>query len=65
MEKIEQKVKELFGVLQQELSTNTTSVNVFFNAYGYKLEINERTAGQLRMDGISMKNIHGEFIRKS
>ena len=28
MEKVEQKIKELFEVLQQELSTNTTSVNV-------------------------------------
>ena len=65
MGKIEQKVKELFEVLQQELSTNTTSVNVFFNSYGYKLEINERTARQLQIDGISMKNIQGEFIRKS
>lgn len=63
MDKVEQKIKELQEVLKKELSDETICVELFFNCQGYKLSINERTSEQLKANGISMRNLKGEFIR--
>lgn len=41
----------------------TTVVTVNVNCEGYSTKIHERSPESLKRDGISMRNIKGEFIR--
>ena len=62
-DKIKAAIENLYKALKENSSDYTVSVSVFFNAYEQKIEINERTHLQLQSQGISMKNIKGEFIK--
>lgn len=41
----------------------TTSVNVYITYQGYTIEIEDHTPESLQNEGISMRNIQGEWIR--
>lgn len=62
-EQLAQALKSLRDVLQQEAHQHCTSVNVFFNCEGYRVVQNARTPGSLKRDGISMRNLRGEWIK--
>lgn len=62
-EQLAQALKNLRDILQAESHEHCTSVSVFFNCQGYKIEHNTRTPGGLKRDGISMRNLRGDFIK--
>jgi hypothetical protein len=62
-EKLAKALKDLREVLQEEAHDHCTSSTVFFNCDGYQLSHTTRTPGSLCRDGISMRNIKGEFIK--
>lgn len=62
-DKVKAAIENLYQALKDNSSENTVSVSVFFNAYEQKIEIDERSPLQLQSQGISMKNIKGEFIK--
>ena len=61
-EKLDAAIKNLRDVLQEEMNEHCVSVNVFFNSQGYEIDTTTRTPGSLKREGISMRNIRGEFI---
>lgn len=63
--RVRKAVSELHAILKEELSEETVSFNLFVNSEGAQIEYSERTAESLIQDGISMKNIRGDFIRDS
>lgn len=56
-------IKQLRDVLQNESHEHCVSVSVFFNSEGYEIQYNTRTPSSLLRDGISMRNIKGDFIK--
>ena len=60
---IEKKLKELRELCQLGSSSETTLISFELNAYGWNTKIQERTADSLKSEGISMKNLKGEFIK--
>ena len=62
-EKIEQKLKELRDLCVFGASNETASVSFFLNSEGWNTEIQKRSADSLKRDGISMRNIKGEWIK--
>ena len=64
METTMSKIAELFDALKAELPKDTTSVTLFFNVNGCEeMKLTTRTAESLRADGISMRNIQGDWIK--
>lgn len=62
-EKIEQKLKELRELCQFGSTEDTVHIQFNLNSYGWKTEIRKRSAESLKEEGISMKNIKGEWIK--
>jgi len=60
---INQKLKELKEIFSREISSNVSSIHIFINYQGSKIEIRQQDPNQLKKDSISMKNIAGEWIR--
>lgn len=60
---INQKLEELKEILERETASNVSSINIFINYQGAKIEIMQRDPIQLKKDSVSMKNITGEWIR--
>ncbi len=60
---INQKLKELKEIFSREISSNVSSINIFINYQGSKIEIQQQDPNQLKKDSVSMKNIAGEWIR--
>jgi DNA-binding IscR family transcriptional regulator len=60
--KLQDAINALKEIAKEELSTNTTSVKIFINCQGVSFKVQERTAEELKRDGISMRNIQGDFI---
>jgi hypothetical protein len=58
-------LKRLRDVLQNECNPHTVAVEIFINSEGYELNYKLRTPGSLKRDGISMKNICGDYIKES
>lgn len=63
-QEINQKIQELREIFSREVSKNVTSITVFINSQGAKIEINQRTPKQLKQEGISMRNVAGEWIKE-
>ena len=61
---LESALKQVQDALQSEAHPHCVGVNVFFNCNGYELEYRMRTPGSLERDGISMRNICGEWVKK-
>lgn len=62
-EQLTQALKNLCDTLQTESHDHCVSVSVFFNCEGYEIEYKARTPGSLKRDGISMRNMRGDFIK--
>lgn len=62
-EKLAQALKNLRDVLQEEAHEYCVGVNVFFNSEGYEIERRTRTPGSLKRDGVSMRNLRGEWVK--
>lgn len=62
-EQIENKLKELRELCNFGASKETASITFFINSDGWNTEIQERSADSLKNDGISMKNIKGDWIK--
>lgn len=54
--------KHLRDVLQEESHEHCVAVNVFFNSQGYEIEYRTRTPVSLRRDGVTMRNLRGEWV---
>lgn len=61
--KLQAAINALKELAKEELSTNTTSVQILINCQGVSYKIQERGAEELKKDGISMRNIQGDFIK--
>ena len=61
-DKISKKAEELRQVIIESASELTVSASVFINSHGCNFEITERTPESLKADGISMRNLKGDFI---
>lgn len=59
---INQKLEELKEILTRETASNVSSINIFINYQGAKIEIMQIDPVQLKKDSVSMKNIAGEWI---
>ena len=62
-DKIQQALKELHEVLNTELGSNAVAARIFISSHEYSLEVEAKSPAQLKGDGISMKNIRGEWIK--
>ena len=62
-EKLAQAINALRDVLTEESHEHCTTVSVFFNCQGYSIEYKTRTPKSLKRDGISMRNLRGDFIK--
>ncbi len=59
---IEQKLKELRELCQLGASKETVHISFNLNVYGWDTKIRERTPESLKDEGISMKNLKGDWI---
>ena len=62
-EQLTQALKNLRDVLQSESHAHCVGVRVYFNSEGYDIEHVMRTPGSLQRDGISMRNLRGEWVK--
>ena len=62
-ERVYNALNELQRAMINSCSARTTSVKIFINCEGYHIEISERIPEGLKRDGISMRNIAGDFIK--
>tara|TARA_R110002020_G_scaffold467655_2_gene691407 strand:- start:2852 stop:3043 length:192 start_codon:yes stop_codon:yes gene_type:complete len=63
MNKIQDAIDHLEKTLRTYVSKETDSFTVFVNCEGREVTINERKPEQLKAEGISMRNLAGEFIK--
>lgn len=61
--KINEKLEELKEVIKQELDDRVVYVKIFINAQGIDMNVYHRTPEELKREGISMRNIKGDFIK--
>ena len=61
--KINQKLEELKEVIKSELDDQVTYVGIFINAQGVEMNVHHKTPEELKREGISMRNIKGNFIK--
>ena len=62
--RIDKALDNLYKVLIDECSDKAVSCNIFINCYERNIEFRTRNADSLRSEGVSMKNIKGNFIKK-
>ena len=62
-QEIKTKLNELAEILKKDMPKETTSVNIFINCEELRFETSQRMPEQLKQQGISMKNIAGEWIK--
>jgi hypothetical protein len=62
-EQLAQALEQLRNVLQAEAHEHCVAVRVFFNSEGYEIEHQARTPSGLQRDGISMRNLRGEWVK--
>lgn len=60
---IRQAITHLVKTLREESPLETVSFNLFVNCQEHKIEATERTPKELDNDGISMRNLRGDFIK--
>ena len=63
MDKIQEALDNLEAVLRVHCNENVVSVNVFVNCQNRETTINERSVESLKAEGVSMRNLAGEFIK--
>ena len=62
-DRIQNALKELHSVLNEELGSNVVACRIFISDHEYQFSAESKTPAELRSDGISMKNIRGEWIK--
>jgi hypothetical protein len=62
-DKIQQAIVDFHEVLKDELGSDATAVKVFISNHEYNFEVMAKSPAQLKQDGISMRNIRGEWIK--
>ncbi len=61
--KIVEKIEELEDVIRGFGDDECIIINLFFNCEGSEVTTRQKTADQLKSEGISMRNVRGEFIK--
>jgi hypothetical protein len=61
--RIENAIQELVKALREESDEQIVSFNLFVNCQEYDVETKRRTPVQLKDQGISMRNLRGNFIK--
>ena len=62
-DKVKRLKQELRTALIEAYGDETVSVHLTLNSYGFYTQTNERTAESLKSEGISMRNLKGEWIK--
>ncbi len=60
---IQEKLKELRELCLSASGKETVSFNFFLNHQGWSTETNDRSPDSLKNEGISMRNLNGNFIK--
>ena len=63
MNKIQMAIDNLESVLREHSACTVVSFSVFVNCEGREVAIDSRKPELLKSQGISMKNLAGEFIK--
>jgi hypothetical protein len=61
--RIENAIKSLVDALREESDEQMVSFKLFVNCQEYDVETLQRTPVQLKDQGISMRNLRGNFIK--
>lgn len=61
--KIQEAIESLHKTLMEECGNNVVGCKIFISNHEYNYEAMTRSPAQLKSDGISMKNIKGEWIK--
>ena len=61
-DRLSEALKQVRDILQEEDHEHCAAVDVTFNSQGYELNYRMRSPGGLKRDGISMRNLKGDFI---
>jgi hypothetical protein len=61
--KTDKLIAELERHLRDVLPIDCVSAQVFFDSTGFEFEYTTRSAVSLKADGISMRNLRGDFIK--
>jgi hypothetical protein len=59
----QQKLNELIWAIRQEAPKNAVSFRLFINSSSAQIEYDYRDGEGLKRDGISMRNLGGDFIK--
>ncbi len=62
-DEIQNKLEELRELLILLNNKETVGVTFFLNSNGWNTEIQDRSSDSLKNEGISMRNIKGDFIK--
>lgn len=60
---IQSAINNLISVIKSESSDKAVSFRLFLNSQEVVTEISERYPDELKEQGISMRNLRGEFIK--
>ena len=60
---VNEAIDNLIAVVRRNSSYQDTYFKLFFNASESVVEVASRSPEDLKRDGISMKNLRGEFIK--
>ena len=60
---MEELIDDFIKKLREKSSSTVTSVQIFVSGSNSEIVINEWTPGELRRDGVSMRNLKGEWIK--
>lgn len=60
---IQRAIENLHDVLNKELGSNAVSARIFISSHEYCFEVETKSPAQLKSEGISMKDIRGEWIK--
>lgn len=61
--KTQKAIDDLRSVLDKELGNNVVSIEIFLSNSEQYVSVKTKSAAQLKSNGISMKNIRGEWIK--
>ena len=62
-DRVHEAVEELHKVLKEECGKHAVSATVFISHAEYEFKVSTRTPDSLDIQGISMRNLIGEWIR--
>ncbi len=61
---ITEKIEALVEAIRAEAPDNAITFRLFVNSEEHSVEVQHRTPGSLKADGISMRNLRGEWIEE-